>query len=72
MESAIPIIGEPQVVDWFQVWQVKCPCGHQFQLVGQPGAMRKCNCNRVYRMGGVLALNAADEPIAPLDYGIIR
>jgi hypothetical protein len=54
----IPIIGEPTVEDWFLAAQVKCPCGQQFQLVGQPGSMRACkgsdgkgaDCNRIYKL----------------------
>lgn len=61
---AIPIIGQPQVEDWFISLQVRCPCGAQFMLVGQPGSMRACegtdgrgaDCGRVYAINSLPVL----------------
>lgn len=66
----IPIIGQPAVEDWFVALQIKCPCGAQFQLVGQPGSMRACKgsdgrgagCNRIYRMDAIPVVQQDGQP----------
>lgn len=73
----IPIIGQPNVDDWFIALQVKCPCGAQFQLVGQPGSMRACKgtdgagggCRRVYKISMQPVLQADGKPgLSPIVY----
>ncbi len=66
IDGNIKIIGQPDVTDWFIALQVKCPCGKQFQLVGQVDGMRACGgqetngepCRRIYRISGLPVLQA--------------
>lgn len=63
--STVPIIGQPEVPDWFLTMHVKCTCGHQFMLVGQVGAMRACegqDCRRLYKISGLPVMQANGEP----------
>lgn len=70
-DSNIPVIGQPTVTDWFIALQVKCPCGRQFQLVGQVGGMRACDgkeidgqpCRKVYRISGLPVLQAGASSV---------
>lgn len=74
VNANVPIIGQPEVTDWFIALQVKCTCGQQFQLAGQVGSMRACPgqeqgkpCPKVYRISGLPVLQQdAQAGLAPI------
>lgn len=67
---SVPIIGQPQVTDWSLVIQVRCPCGHVMLLVGKPGIIVPCECERIYRLNGVPSITPAGEFNLPLAFGV--
>lgn len=66
----IPIIGQPQVLEYFITMLVRCPCGQSFQMVGQPGSMRVCpgktDCGRIFRMDMFPAVIDGEPSAAPV------
>jgi hypothetical protein len=67
MTPRIPIIGQPEITDYFLCLQVQCSCGHQLLIVGLIGAVRQCaECKRLYRLNGMPSLDAHGNIQAPL------
>lgn len=68
MSSArIPIIGQPEITDYFVTLQVRCSCGFHLLLVGLIGAVRQCaECKKLYRLNGLPTLDPSGHIQAPL------
>lgn len=68
----IPIIGQPDVTDYFVTIQLKCPCGAVFMLIGRPGSGRACPnelCTKAYMLMRWANADANGNPEWPIGVG---
>lgn len=62
----IPIIGQPEVLDFTVSVLIKCPCGNHFILTGNVGSSRPCGmagCKKAYQIGTVPIDPTSNAPI---------
>lgn len=65
----VPIIGQPQVTNWFVTVQIVCPCGTALLLVGQLGCQSTCGnprCGKVYQLNGMPSITPDGLVSVPL------
>jgi len=69
---SIPIIGQPEVTDYYITIQLKCPCGQTFMLIGRPGSGRPCPnqlCTKAYILLRWPGPDEQGNPLWPIGVG---
>lgn len=70
--ARIPIIGQPEIYDYFVTLAIRCSCGNHLLLVGLIGAVRQCGeCKKIYRLNGLPSFDPQGHIQAPLGIGSV-